>query len=118
MFKAYTRLLEKNGNLGRTVNLMKMDVEGNEKRALPEIVSLPVEMRPQQIQVEVHWGHNSLTQWDSILVKLRKADYVMFHTEQNYYCLDCDEFSFLQLASRTPFNHTGSVIDSNRIFEY
>lgn len=106
-FKSYRSFLKMNGHTKRTVNVLKMDAEGIERTVLPEIASLPLHQRPQQILVEVHFqttnkGHERMIKdFDRALLALRKAGYVIFHMEQNYYCSTCTEFSFLQLASRT-----------------
>lgn len=107
-FLSYYSLLTRLGHSQRTVNVLKIDVEGGERTALPDIMSLPGWQRPRQILVEVHFG-NDIKPFHNMLLTLRKAGYVMFHTEENYYCDFCTEFSFLHLASRTTTGGNNAV---------
>lgn len=100
---SYAGLKERLGQSGRNVNVLKMDIEGAEFAVLPEIIrgGNP----PQQLLLETHLpGAPDLgvRDADALLLALRKAGYVMTHTEVNYNgALNYNEYSFLHLASRT-----------------
>lgn len=102
-FRSYTSFLKQFGHTGRTVNLLKLDIERAEVNILPQIAQLPKRMRPQQILVEIHWKNTAKEYevMDNVIVQLRDAGYVMFHTEHNFFASMCTEFSFLLLSSRT-----------------
>jgi hypothetical protein len=105
IFKSYAEIMAFLGHANRTVNVLKIDIEGSEFDVLPEVAAMPIDRRPQQILVEMHLSggiHLQVRESDDVLLRLREAGYVMTHTEVNYFgALSFNEYSFLQLASRT-----------------
>ncbi len=93
------RLSELAAELGHThIDILKIDIEGGEMAALPEILSSGTLRRlaVKQLLVEFHlWDDKHWSSFVHIISLLRKQGYLIFRKEFNPADSRCAEFSFL-----------------------
>jgi hypothetical protein len=83
--------------LGHTrVDLLKMDIEGAEHYALPAFLAATVPTAlPAQVALELHWQGRALESL-SVVRDLVRAGYVLASREDNAYCTECSEVTFVR----------------------
>jgi hypothetical protein len=96
---AVKRLSEFAAELGhKHVDILKIDIEGGEMAALPEIISSGTleKLSVKQLQVEFHlWDNERWIAFVRIIDKLREHGYLIFRKEMNPSDSLCAEFAFL-----------------------
>ena len=89
-------MVEKLGHTGRNIDLLKIDCEGCEWQALPDVFDAihAGEMKVDQIQIELHGGTKDLIK--SLFHKADAARMRIMHKERNHW--GCDGYRCLEYA--------------------
>ena len=89
-------MVKKLGHTGRNIDLLKIDCEGCEWQALPDIFDAmhAGEMKVDQIQIELHGGTKDLIK--SLFHKADAARMRIMHKERNHW--GCDGYRCLEYA--------------------
>merc|ERR1711964_372389 len=85
------------GHQGRTIDILKADIEGSEFHIIDQIDPSVATNHIQQLCLEVHIGGKTPKDTDALFLKIQAGGYVMFHREENYATSNCYEFSFIRL---------------------
>lgn len=89
-------LVKELGHVGRTIQLLKIDCEGCEKRTFRSWFREGVFI--QQVLVEYHFGKGVTSQQLEFFQFFREHGFVMFHKEVNVLTPGCIEYGFLHLS--------------------
>lgn len=83
------------GHVGRTIDILKMDIEGSEWQVFNSILAQCDRNRPvaHQILVELHSPHFSKLL--ALVDQMDACGYRIFATTLNYYCMHCVEVSWV-----------------------
>ena len=97
--KRFKEIITNLKHQGKTIDIMKIDIEGSEWEQFQDWLDDWKEMgvTVRQVQIEVH--KSPLPQTVDFFNAMWERGYVIFHKEPNYINTECIEFAFILLDS-------------------
>lgn len=100
-------MIQDNGDQGKTISYLKMDIEHNERSVLPQLFKTNILDKVEQIGVEMHTGSNE------ILTRGKLED--IFTTNFEIYQTLFSQFGF-KLVAYNPNGCMGKDFDAKKEF--